>query len=111
MDRPEPFWTVAGGAVPPAGVGAFELLLYGRARARREPALPATAGPGVYGASVLRGAQADGLAARPRLCGWPQAGAAFAAATGTDGGLSETALEYERLGAPAFSVSAARGGD
>src|SRR5208283_3126543 len=110
MDSTHPSRFDRAAAMRPAGLGGGELLLPSRSGVGGEPFISAIVGRGIYAASLLRGAQDDRLAAFTTPCGGPQTGAAPVAGDGFDGRVSQTAVELQSLGAPAFSVFAQRVG-
>ena len=104
MDSTPPSRIIRAEPVRAAGPGAGQLLLPSGAGVGGEPGLSALAGRGIYPASVLWGAQNDGLAAVAGPCGGAQTGAATAAGHGFDGGVSQAPLEPQPLGPPAVSL-------
>ena len=81
-----------------AGPGAGQLLLPRHPGVGREPVPPTPAGRGIYPASLLWGAQNDGLAALAAAGGGAQARALPAACPGPAGRVSPAALKPQPLG-------------
>jgi hypothetical protein len=104
MDQFPPSAVVGAAPMRTLGPGASQLLLCAATGVGAEPALLEDVGRGVHAASLLRSAQDDGVDAATRPWGGSQAGAAFAAGDGIDGGLCQAAFEPKSPVSQAFSV-------
>src|SRR6266576_5481501 len=105
MDQSPPSAVVGPAPMRTLGLGAGQLLLCAATGVGAEPVLPENVGRGVHAASLLWGAQDDGVAAATRPWRGAQAGAAFTPDDGIDGGLCQAAFESKPAVSPAFSVS------
>jgi hypothetical protein len=108
MDPTPPSSIVRAEPMRADGLGCGQLLLPRGPGVGGEPFLPAIAGRGIYTTPVLRRAQNDDVAAFAALRGGSQTGAPVAAEHGSDGGLSQAALESQSIGAQAFPLFAQR---
>ena len=98
MDQSPPSAVVGSAPMRTLGLGVGQLLLCAATGVGAEPVLPENVGRGVHAASLLWGAQDDGVAAATRPWRGSQAGAAFTPGDGIDGGLCQAAVPIEHCG-------------
>src|SRR3954453_5755773 len=105
MDHSSTSTDLSAAAVRAVGPGPIQLLLSSAAGILGEPVLHAMAGPGIHRTTVLRRGEDDGRIAEPGPSGGAQTSAAVAPGNGIDGGLRQTSIESQSIGAQALSLS------